>query len=302
MAALAVLGVVAAEAGPGPPGTSLYLLAFKAASQSKGDRIDRALQGVIGDARSFLFEHAGEAGTFRLGKVRLDGGADMGSRGPVPSGLVGMAALLSAAVLGAGGGGVVIVGRLSFSFSDSVDSFPFASCSLFPHLQLRSVFSEAAVVGALSASGSDAEESAVVVVLTDCIDSEVDVLFIGVLPVNGGDCREMDLRKSKYAKGGVMGVFSSCLIRALIGCIGEHMIPADGRPAEGSPAEGKGSRNLDKAERGVVAEMADGISRSTSVGKLAVLGVASDKVGLALTETVVLVVAMMLKDDVAVPS
>lgn len=105
----------------------------------------------------------------------------------------------------------------------------------------------------------------------------------------------MDLRKSKYAKGGVMGVFSSCLIRALIGCIGEHTIPADGRPAEGRPAEGKGSRNRDKAERGVVAEMAEGMSRSTSVGKLAVLGVASDKVGLALTETVVLVVAMMLK-------
>lgn len=122
MAALAVLGVVAAEAGPWPPGTSLYLLAFKAASQSNGDLMDRELQGVMGEARSFLFEHAGEAGTFRLGKVRFDGGADMGSRGPVPSGLVGMDALLSAAVLGAGGGVVV---RFSFSFSDSVDSFSF---------------------------------------------------------------------------------------------------------------------------------------------------------------------------------
>lgn len=192
MAALAVLGVVAAEVGPGPPGTSLYRLAFKAASQSNGDRIDRALQGVIGDARSCLLEHAGEPGTFKLGKVRFDGGADMGSRGPVPSGLVGMAALLSAAVLGAGGGVVVVVAVVGFpfSFSDSVDSFSLWSCTWFPHLQLRSVLSDAAVDGALSASffsGSDAEESAVAVVLIDCIDSDVDVLFIGVLPVKGGD-------------------------------------------------------------------------------------------------------------------
>lgn len=99
-----------------------------------------------------------------------------------------------------------------------------------------------------------------------------------------------------------MGVLSSCLIRALIGCIGEHITPAEGRPADGRPADGNGSRNLDKAERGVVAEMAEGMSRSTSVGKLAVLGVASDKVGLVLTETVVLVVAMfvMLRDNAAV--
>jgi hypothetical protein len=148
----------------------------------------------MGDARSFLLEHAGEAGTFKLGKVRFEGGADMGSRGPGPSGLVGMAALLSAAVLGAGGGVVVVVVvavvAFPFSFSDSVDSFSFWSCTWFPHLQLRSVLSDAAVDGALSASffsGSDAEESAVAVVLIDCIDSDVDVLFIGVLPVKGGD-------------------------------------------------------------------------------------------------------------------
>jgi hypothetical protein len=108
-----------------------------------------------------------------------------------------MLALLSAAVLGAGGG---VVARFSCSFSDSVNSFSFCSCAWLPHLQLRSVFSDAAVEGALSTSlfsGSDAEESAVTVVLTDCIDSEVDVRFIGVLPVKGGDCSDMDLRKSK---------------------------------------------------------------------------------------------------------
>jgi hypothetical protein len=88
-----------------------------------------------------------------------------------------------------------------------------------------------------------------------------------------------------------MGVFSSCLIRALMGWMGEQITPAEGRPAEGRPADGNGSRNLDRAERGVVAEMAEGMSRSTSVGKLAVLGVANDSVGLTLTETVL--VAMM---------
>lgn len=68
--------------------------------------------------------------------------------------------------------------------------------------------------------------------------------------------------------------------------MGEQTTPADGRPAEGSPADGNGSLNLDKADRGVVAEMADGISRRTSVGKFAVFGVASDSVGLTFMETV----------------
>lgn len=70
-----------------------------------------------------------------------------------------------------------------------------------------------------------------------------------------------------------MGVFSSFFMRALIGVW-------HGRPAEGRPADGRGSRNMDKADRGVVAEMADGMSRSTSLGKLAVEGVASASVGL----------------------
>jgi hypothetical protein len=71
----------------------------------------------------------------------------------------------------------------------------------------------------------------------------------------------------------VIGVFSSVLMRALMGVW-------HGRPADGRPADGRGSRNIDRAERGVVAEMADGISRSTSLGKLAVDGVASASVGL----------------------
>lgn len=62
----------------------------------------------------FLFEHAGDAGMFRLEKVRFDGGADIGSRGALASGLVGMAALLIEAVLGAGGGGVVNFSLSSF--------------------------------------------------------------------------------------------------------------------------------------------------------------------------------------------
>lgn len=112
LTAFAVLGVVAAEVGPGPPGTSLYLRALRAASQSNGDRIDRELHGVLGESRLFLLEHAGDAGMFKLEKVRFDGGADMGIRGVGPSGLVGMAALLIEAVFGADGGGV-----MNFSFS-----------------------------------------------------------------------------------------------------------------------------------------------------------------------------------------
>jgi hypothetical protein len=67
-------------------------------------------------------------------------------------------------------------------------------------LQLRSVFSDVEVEGALSPSlfsCSDAEESAVLVLLFDPIDAEVDVRFMGVLPDNGGDCSDMDLRKSR---------------------------------------------------------------------------------------------------------
>ena len=68
-------------------------------------------------------------------------------------------------------------------------------------------------------------------------------------------------------------------------------------PAEGSPAEGKGSRNMDRAERGVVAEMADGMSRSTSLGKLAVEGVARASVGLRMGAVLVAMVNRGEGDD-----
>ena len=54
-AALAVFGVVAvapdadAVAAAALPGTSVNLLDFSAASQSNGDRIDRALHGDLGE-------------------------------------------------------------------------------------------------------------------------------------------------------------------------------------------------------------------------------------------------------------
>lgn len=56
------------------------------------------------------------------------------------------------------------------------------------------------VEGALSPSlfsCSDAEDSTVLALLFDPMDAEVDVRFMGVLPDNGGDCSDMDLRKSK---------------------------------------------------------------------------------------------------------
>lgn len=89
-----------------------------------------------------------------------------------------------------------------------------------------------------------------------------------------------------------MGVFSSCLMRALIGPLVGVMA---GRPAEGRPAEGRGSRNMDKAERGVVAEMAEGMSRRTSLGKLAVDGVDSASVGLRMGAALVRMGAVLVR-------
>jgi hypothetical protein len=82
------------------------------------------------------------------------------------------------------------------AFSGTAD---FGACSWCSHLQLTSVFSEDAVEGALSTSPfsrSEDEDSAVLVVLSEAAESEVDVRVSGVLPLRGGDASEMFFRKS----------------------------------------------------------------------------------------------------------
>ena len=151
-------------------------------------------------------------------------------------------------------------------------------------MQLQSVASLVAVDGALSVSASSAGSIAssgtelefdfeLVVLL-------VDVRFRGVLPINGavkggltreGDASDTDLRKSMYAMGGVMGVFSSCLITAApLVVMGKFLKSAPGRVAEGRPADGIGP--FLEAERGVRTDVAE---RIASAGKLAETGVVS---------------------------
>lgn len=130
--------------------------AFRAASQSKGERTDRALKGDLtvalrGESR---LESEGDGGRCRLGNdVAPVGGADIGCVG--------------CEVIGA------LVG----------DLWP-------PHLQEQSVCSLLAVDGTESCAESSS------VVLPD--------LFSGTT----GEDIDMDLRKSMYATGGVMGVLS----------------------------------------------------------------------------------------------
>lgn len=109
-------------------------------------------------------------------------------------------------------------------------------------------------VGALSSSSS------VVLSLADSSDLAVSVVaalspvavrlrgafFIGNGAVSGGlamagEAGWMVLRKSMYARGGVMGVFSgllssTSLAESMLG-VGGYSSGADGRPAEGRPAE-----------------------------------------------------------------
>ena len=103
---------------------------------------------------------------------------------------------------------------------------------------------------------------ALLVLLTVLVVLAVLVRLSRDLPVCGGEARQgetsdMPLRKSRYATGGVMGVFRrscSSLIVALNG-------PAEGRPAEGNPDDGIGSRKADvreTAERGVLRDTAEG--------------------------------------------
>jgi hypothetical protein len=259
----AVPGVAAAAAGiPGvsgaagrfDPGVSANLLARSAASQSKGDFTDAALRGDLGEYRPEA-EIAGDAGSFMLGNtVGPTGGADIGQlelRGEIGR-------FVS---VDAGFGFLALSWSFSFSFSLSLS----LSLSSSP----SQLSSDRAVVGALSicspfsfSESSGSVEALVVLLSLLRVLLAVLVRFSIDLPVCGGeamlgDASDMPFRKSRYATGGVMGVFwrsCSSLMVALKG-------PAEGRPAEGSPEDRIGSRKAElreTAERGVVVETAEG--------------------------------------------
>jgi hypothetical protein len=187
---------------------------------------------------------AGEAGIFMLGKT-------VGPAGGAESGQSALSRGVFARFISMGAGrGLLVFSRLSFS----------------SHSQLTSV---RAVDGALSiwspfsfSESSVSVEAALVVLPLLRVLLAVLARFRTDFPVCGGEARhgetrDMPLRKSRYATGGVMGVFwrsCSSLMVALKG-------PADGRPAEGSPEEGMGSRKADvreMADRGVFDETAEG--------------------------------------------
>lgn len=94
----------------------------------------------------------------------------------------------------------------------------------------------------------------------------------------------MLFRKSRYATGGVMGVFCSSYSSLTVALRGP-------RPADGRPAEGIGSRKADvreMAESGVLSDTADGsetaerssVADGGILGKFAVTGVDSERTGL----------------------
>jgi hypothetical protein len=126
----------------------------------------------------------------------------------------------------------------------------------------------------------------------DTSDSVVLVRFMDGLPVCGGEASgeaiaglviDIERRKSRYAIGGVMGVFSSALRTALRGPVGKKLgvRPADGKPADGRPADGKASREADWADSGVLTENADS-GMPSDTGKVDVSGVLrAGKAGLA---------------------
>ena len=111
-------------------------------------------------------------------------------------------------------------------------------------------------------------------------------------PVCGGEARlgetsDMLFKKSRYATGGVIGVFWRSFSNLSVALKG----PADGKPADGRPEEKRGSRNaddLDTADNGVLSESAEGSDTADRAseteggrcGKFAVTGVDSDRVGL----------------------
>lgn len=84
-----------------------------------------------------------------------------------------------------------------FSFSGTAGFGGF--CSGSPHLQLTSVFSETAVDGALSNSPlacSDDDDSAVLAVLSEAVEAEVEVRLRGIFPLGGGETSEIFFKKS----------------------------------------------------------------------------------------------------------
>lgn len=109
-----------------------------------------------------------------------------------------------------------------------------------------------AEVGALSKSSSVmlswSLDTSDFVVSVLCALSPVEVRFRGALLMSGavsgglamaGEAGLMVLRKSMYASGGVIGVFSglsSSFADNILG-VGGYSSGADGRPAEGRPAE-----------------------------------------------------------------
>lgn len=158
----------------------------------------------------------------------------------------------------------------------------------FMQLQSEATLILLAEVGALSKSSS-------VVLSSDLIVSALSVLapvavrfktaLVGRGAVRGGlamagGAEPMVLRKSIYASGGVMGVFSgfsSILADNMLG-VGGYSSGADGSPAEGKPeayrpADGSGPLN-ESAESGVRTEEADKrASPGKAIGKVAVVGV-----------------------------
>lgn len=157
-------------------------------------------------------------------------------------------------------------------------------------MQLHSdaVLTLLAEVGALSKSSSVVLSSDFAVSTLPVL-APVAVLFRAALAGRGavrgglamaGEAGLMVLRKSIYASGGVMGVFSgfsSSFADNMLG-VGGYSSGADGRPAEGRPeeyrpADGSGPLN-ERAESGVRTDEADKrASPGKATGKAAVVGV-----------------------------
>lgn len=198
----------------GPDPTSVYLFAFSAASQSKGLLTLRALHGERTTVSS-----AGLGGTRRLGNVVGPvAGAD---KGYTPKDDVGFLVEMGAGFVDFGG---------TFSFMQ---------------LQSDAVLILLAEVGALSRSSSVMLSSDLIVSALSVL-APVAVRFKAALAGRGavrgglamaGEAVFIVLRKSIYARGGVMGVFSglsSAFADNMLG-VGGYSKGADGRPAEGKP-------------------------------------------------------------------
>lgn len=273
-------GVSGAAGRLDPPGVSANLLDLSAASQSKWERVEAPLIGDRGEYRPAVVI-AGEAGSFMLGNTVAAGGADIGHSGT----LRGVVASFFLVSIGAGFELLV----LSPSFS------------LLPLLSVRAVDGAPSVSASpLSFSASSGSVLVLVVLSRLSLLRALLVLLVVLVvlvrlradfPVCGGEARhgeinDMPFKKSRYATGGVMGVFwSSCssLIVALKG-------PAEGSPAEGRPEVGIGSRKAEvreMADSGVLLETAEGsetADRSSEadggiLGKFAVRGVDTLKLG-----------------------